>query len=188
MFKNDKILSYGALYEENATLKKNIMKLKSTCYWLMKETKIQHRVIDQLKLLYESKTSVSLKSTYTSKNYCDQGHYKCEILHRRFNLVKVLLGSRLTIDATKVPTNGEVYIGGYSDQKCKPNILPKMVETAAGSCVKKRNEMLQIKKLSKLVDCFQAKYGLPSPLQDKIMVASMSETFIESLKPPQSAV
>ena len=83
-----KILSYGALYEENATLKKNIKKLKSTCYWLLKETKIQRRVIDQLKLLYESKSSVSLKPTYIPKTYCDQGHYKCEILHKRFNLVK----------------------------------------------------------------------------------------------------
>ena len=98
------ILSYGALYEENATLKKNIKKLKSTCYWLLKEMKIQHRVIDQLKLLYDSKSSVSLKSTYTSKNYCDQGHYKCEILHRRFNLVNVSISSSLTINTTSVPT------------------------------------------------------------------------------------
>ena len=175
-----KILSYGALSAENVILKKNIEKLKSTCDWLFQETKIQDKVISQLKCLYNSMSLVPRKSTYSLKNYCDQGHYRCEILHRRFNLVKVSLSPSLTIDTTSVPTSRKVYVSAFSDQKSKPNILPQMLEADAVSCVKKRNEMFQIKKLSKLVDCFQAKYGLPSPLQDKIMVASMNETFIET--------
>ena len=191
------ILSYGALSKENSILRKNVKKLENLYDWLLKETKVQSKIIDQLKWLSNSMSAISLRFPDDS-HFCDQGHYGCKILHKRFNLVKLPLCSCPKIDPTSIPTSGELQFNRSSDSESKPNLLSKLKEDAVlpGLSLsheiprndRKENEAFQIKRLSKFVDFFQAKYGLPSQHRHKIMVASDYEIFVESRETQQLAV
>jgi len=167
-----KILSYGALVAENLILKKEKNKLKIISDWLLEETIIQTKIIGQLNLLLKSRSSTYAQS-YIKPNCCEQGHFRCEINHKRFNLVRtrvtVAQDDAVVIYPTKVLTNREEHLGGSSDRK--------------SSCSRRDygNEALKFKKLSKHIDSLQSKYGLPSPHRDTIMVASLDEIVIPTV-------
>ena len=128
-----KVLSYGALSKEYSILKKNVTKLENMCDWLLKETKVQNKVIDQLKHLDNSKSEV-LPRFPDNSLFCDQGHYGCKILHRRFNLDKIPIKN--------IPTSKEVHLSGSSDCKPKPNLITEMMKAADIAAVPSNKKIL----------------------------------------------
>ena len=72
---NKKVQSYGSLLSENSSLKKELYLEKMRKEALVAETKIQSRVISQLKTLLQTQT----------KPLCCLGHRWCKIDHQKYN-------------------------------------------------------------------------------------------------------
>ena len=76
----EKVLSYGALIAQNAYLKKELSKENMRKQYLIEETKVQARVIGQLKSLMKNQTKF--------KYICSRGHPMCRIDHETYSYVK----------------------------------------------------------------------------------------------------
>ena len=99
------------------------------------------------------------ESQQTKGVNCSLGHTLCNIQHRKFNFV------RKCTEYTPVT-------------KCDKVII----QTEASF----RDDTTFIKRLSKKIDILQAKFGVPSKLQDKVFVASLNNIYLESKKPEHS--
>ena len=74
---NKKVQTYGSLLSEISSLKKELYLEKLRKEALVTETKIQSRVILQLKTLLQTQTQ--------TKPLCCLGHRWCKIDHRKYN-------------------------------------------------------------------------------------------------------
>ena len=135
---------YKRLEDEVSVLKLKISLLKE-------ESLVQAKLISQLKLLHISTLKLN------SRTFCDAGHFRCRIDHKRFNF-----------------TNMKV------DQDLEPSKpLDQSVSLLQKSLLLPKNDEIFLRRLSKNIDILQAKYGLPSSLRDKILIASADSIFIE---------
>jgi len=142
-----KILSYGALRIEHKNLQNQVHRLNLMVECLLQETTVQNKIISQLKLLHESQAKALKKS-----KVCDRGHYGCQIVHARFNLIN---------SPEKIPVSQNL----TSDVKT----------------VYFKNEKSFFKVMSKKVDIIQAKYGMPTAFKHKIMVASGEDIVVSDI-------
>ena len=71
--------SYGSLLARNKSLQKELIKIELRNYHLHEETRVQSKVIYQLKKLLENQT----------KSPCSYGHRLCKIKHEKYNYVKI---------------------------------------------------------------------------------------------------
>ena len=79
-----KIPTYGALKSICAQLEQKIAMINLNNIYLKKESTIQRKIIDQLKVLHVS----TLKTTqWKITGKCAAGHYNCKIDHSKFNFV-----------------------------------------------------------------------------------------------------
>ena len=94
----------------------------------------------------------------TSLHFCDRRHIGCRVDHTRYGLV------RKTHDHVRFKAPSLSLVTSHETKVKYPSL----------------------KKMSKFVDLFQAKYGLPSSIRDKVLVALPENSSFEA-KPPISA-
>jgi len=184
MSSSNSILSYGALRNENHRLINEIKRLECVANWLREESSVQRKVIGQLKILNQSLRVISKKPHHFGKNYCDLRHFRCKIIHSRFNFcMKNSQDGRDQSTSRKVlHTRMDRSFGGSSD--CKSAISIKFstrMENVSndGSSKCNPNDSLVIKRLSKNIEMLQANYGMPSCLKGNILVASCDEILVQ---------
>ena len=119
--------------------------------WLVKETCVQRRVIEQLKKLQTSTSHSNPTKFNPCEDICDKGHMNCRINHAKFSLVR----------NPKEPSEPT------------PNATKKITV--------EKMDVLELKKLSRKVDLLQAKYGMPCGLNYKTMVASADTIYAEEI-------
>ena len=140
---NLKDLSYGAFKTLNENLQQQVTKSTLTIELLKQECLVQNKVIKQLKLLHVS----SLKRHFT--NYCDAGHWACQIQHKKYNFVN--------------------YPVKIQDQD--PEKLSKRYNSAGTD-----NSFFE--KLAKKIDLLKFKYEMPPNPLGAAVVASEDTVFI----------
>ena len=70
--------------------------------------------------------------------------------------------------------------------KYKDGVLNETSRSSVDLPMKKKNEVLSLKKLSRQVDLIQAKYGMPSCQPSSIMIASADTVYVEDKAIPSS--
>ena len=138
--------------------KKKYRNSKKKAVLLLEETGIRSKVIGQLKQLYKSRSSYVAQNKPNLKSRCDRGHFQCSIYHARYNWVN-------------------------QDRTLFENILPSgMIPPQS-----KNDDHLYYKRLAKNIDLLQSKYGYPSCLTNKVLIASCDTVFVKDLPTVQQS-
>ena len=92
--KDGYVLTYGALLAKNVNLQKLLSQEKVWNKFLRTETKIQAKIIHQLKSLLQCQTK--------PPSICSLGHRLCLIDHNRYNFMKQPSSKPLIVNASKI--------------------------------------------------------------------------------------